>query len=101
MDSQVQVSRGHRAKEILTDPLIEEAFATIEKEMWNLWQGTQTDQKDQRENLFLTLRGMRLFKMHLESVLNTGKMAEHEIERLQNQSASGTRPSKNSRTPRA
>ena len=64
--------RGHRAAQLLQDPLLIEALDLVEHELTQIWKGANTT-LEQREQAWYTLRGHQRFKDILQLALETGK----------------------------
>jgi hypothetical protein len=74
-----KVRRGLRATELLADPLILEAMATIEAMTIGAWRNE--DNPEKREKAWYLLRAMEIFKGMLADIVTTGRMAEDKAER--------------------
>ncbi len=68
--------RARRAQSLLNDPLIVEAFETLEKDLLDSWKHSGTSDKETRESLWLAMRLLDRLHIHLQSILETGQMAE-------------------------
>ena len=68
--------RARRAQPLLNDPLIKEAFETLEKDLLDSWKHSGTSDKEARESLWLAMRLLDRLHIHLQSILETGQMAE-------------------------
>jgi len=68
--------RARRAQSLLNDPLIKEAFETLEKDLLDTWKQSGTSDKETRESLWLATRLLDRLHIHLQSILETGQMAE-------------------------
>ena len=68
--------RARRAQSLLNDPLIIEAFETLEKDLLDTWKQSGTGDKETRESLWLAMRLLDRLRIHLQSILETGQMAE-------------------------
>lgn len=64
--------RVRRAGEILNDEMITEAFAAIERNIFDRWQASSN--AAEREFLWNERKGFMAFRRHFETVLNTGKL---------------------------
>lgn len=64
--------RGHRAAQLLQDPLLIEALDLVEHELTQIWKGANTT-LETREQAWHTLRGHHRFKDILQLALETGK----------------------------
>ena len=67
--------REANAKRLINDPLLTEAFTSLEKELLGLWQSTGAHDVAQRESFWLALRLLDRLRSHLTSILETGEMA--------------------------
>lgn len=74
--TEAEILRGERALQLLQEPLIVEAFETVERELTEQWQKSPVRDVEGREKLYLTLLCLQKVQGHLVSVLNTGKMAK-------------------------
>lgn len=68
--------RARRAQSLLNDPLIKEAFETLEKDLLDSWRNSGTSDTETRESLWLAMRLLDRLHIHLQSILETGQMAE-------------------------
>ncbi|WP_426355668.1 hypothetical protein ACN9MD_09745 [Stenotrophomonas maltophilia] len=74
--AEFEIARGERANQLLSDPLLVEAFEIVEQELTSQWQNSPVRDAEGREKLFLTLRCLQKARAHLTSVLETGVMAK-------------------------
>ena len=74
--TEFEIARGERALQILQEPLLVEAFETIEQELIEQWQKSPVRDVEGREKLYLTLLCLHRVQTHLQSVLETGKIAK-------------------------
>lgn len=87
MDEQKRISereRGALAEQILDNPLWAEAYEILTRELIEAWRATVATQTDEREKIYLMLMAVDEAFRQIESVFNTGKMAEREIEDKRN-----------------
>ena len=68
--------RARRAQSLLNDPLVKEAFETLEKDLLDSWRNSGTSDTETRESLWLAMRLLDRLRIHLQSILETGQMAE-------------------------
>jgi hypothetical protein len=68
--------RARRAQSLLNDPLVKEAFETLEKDLLSSWRNSGTRDTETRESLWLAMRLLDRIHTHLQSILETGQMAE-------------------------
>ena len=77
------ISRGHAAKTLLQNPLIEETLTEIEEKIQAEWIGC-TD-SNMREELWYTLKGLHRFKLVLNVAIEKG-----EYESIMTEKENGT-----------
>jgi hypothetical protein len=71
--------RGEQAKRLLDDPLLQEAFATVDSAVRDAWSATANDATDERERLWLMLKLLERVRTHLSQVLEAGKLADRQL----------------------
>lgn len=81
MKLEERLERGGRAKEILDNPIFNEAFELLEKEITEQWQQSPARDSEGREKLFLMIGLTRKLKEIIVSTLETGKLADLELTR--------------------
>lgn len=72
-------ARGAKAREILEEPLIIEAFSKIEAEILTAWEDSPARDVEGREKLYQMLMLSRKVRRHFESVVQTGEMARRTL----------------------
>lgn len=77
-----QRARGQRAKALLEDELLVEAFDKIEKVYTVTWRATAPDDIDTRERAYQMLALLGDVKTALREVASTGAVAAETLERL-------------------
>lgn len=80
-----RVNRADRAKRILEDELIKEAFEKIESTIDYAWKNSKADDEEARHNAYLMLRLLQDFKEQFHSVITTGRVSERELLRVNQQ----------------
>ena len=73
-----EVRRADDARQLLDNPLFEEAFATIRKELIEHLLNTRVAEEVERDRLYITIKALDLVEQHIKSVFETGKLAEKE-----------------------
>lgn len=71
--------RGARAQAILRDPLVVEALETLEKQYISAWKESPNRDEEGRERIYLLMKSLEVFKAHLVSVVETGKLADKQL----------------------
>lgn len=72
--------RGALAEQILDNPLWQEAYEMLTYELVEAWRTTAVSQREEREKIYLMLTAVEDAFRQIESVFQTGKMAERQIE---------------------
>ena len=86
MTPEEEAIRADRAKEILENPLVIEAFETIEREITQALMDSPARDTEGREKLYLMNQLLKRVKKHFESTVNTGYLAKRTIaDRLKKQ----------------
>jgi len=71
--------RGEQARRLLEDPLLQEAFASVDRALREAWAATQDDATAERERLWLMLKLLGRVRIHVVDVLQTGKLADGQL----------------------
>jgi len=72
-------NKGVRARALLDDPLLTEAFDTLRSTYMDAWQKTQVAETEKRERLWVMHKLVDRVKGHLEQLVDNGKLAEAEL----------------------
>ena len=75
-----EIARADQAKQILEHPLYVEALATVREALIQYLLDTKVAEEVERDRLYITIKALELVNQHLQSVLETGKLAEREQE---------------------
>ena len=70
------VERAKRAREILSDPMVEEAFASIESTWTEAWKSSRLDDVAGRERAYAALRASLDFREHFRVILERGEASQ-------------------------
>lgn len=68
------MTREEKAKALLEDELLQEAFETLRNELLARWEHSTTSEGDAREQIWLGLQLLQRIRRHLESILETGEL---------------------------
>ena len=79
-----ELRRADDARRLLDNPLFKEAFTTIREELIRHLLNTRVAEEVERDRLYITIKALDLVKQHIQSVLETGKLAEKEQEEFIN-----------------
>jgi ABC-type thiamine transport system ATPase subunit len=72
--------RGEQARRLLDDPLLGEAFASVDIALRDAWAATIDDATAERERLWLMLKLLARVRGHLEQAVATGKLATRQLQ---------------------
>jgi hypothetical protein len=82
MTDEQRLHRGTRAKEVLDNEEFQAAFTTIEQELTEAWKQSPQRDRTGREHLFLCLTMLGKVKQGLTTTMETGKLAQIELQHL-------------------
>ena len=75
----LDMERGDKARRILEEDLIKEAFDLMESNYNNTWRNSHPEQLEAREEAYRMLICLEKFKLQLTSVLQTGTLAKTAV----------------------
>jgi|TARA_R110000796_G_scaffold116819_4_gene229473 hypothetical protein len=81
------ISRAHRALELLNNPLYLEAITAIEAAMFEQFNSTKLEDGAQRHELWQRMQLMRLFQGRFESIVQQGGRAKDTLMLLEKKAA--------------
>jgi len=70
------MSREQQAKNLLNDPIYNEAMDKLGESLFNTWVNSGVKEVESREQCWLSLRLLDRIRLHLTSIIETGEMAE-------------------------
>ncbi len=70
------ITKANHAKRLLEDELLKEAFAEVEKDIFEEWRMSAPADHDARSNMFHTLKGLERLKARLQAILDDGLVAQ-------------------------
>lgn len=79
MNRALEQRRGEQARRLLEEPLMVEAFATVETSLSRQWETSGDDEAETRERLWLMLKLLRRVRGLLTEAMETGRLAEHQL----------------------
>ena len=79
-----ELRRADEAKRLLDNPLFKEAFSSIREELIKHLLNTRVAEEMERDRLYITIKALDLVHQHVQSVLETGRLAEKEQEEFIN-----------------
>ena len=66
--------REGRAKSLLENPLFQEAFDVLKKDLMNRWENSGSTELEARESIWLAMRLLDRIHAHISSIVETGRM---------------------------
>ena len=66
--------RERRANGLLHDPLFNEMFQVIRKDLMNRWESSGSTELEARESIWLAMRLLDRLYGHIQSIVETGHM---------------------------
>jgi hypothetical protein len=80
---QRDIVRGARAKALMDDELLQEAFAKLEVNYIGAWRATPARDTDARERLWQAVNVLGKVRDHLGQVAAAGKLAQRQIDDIE------------------
>jgi len=77
-----RIARSERARAIIEDPLLVEAFDRLEAVYIDGWRVTQSDDTAGREALWHRIKALSMLRADLASVLQDGTVARYQLAEL-------------------
>ena len=68
--------RVGKANALLNDPLFNEAFDELRKDLMNRWDSSGSTELEARESIWLAMRLLDRIHAHISSIVETGRMAD-------------------------
>lgn len=78
-----QLYDANRAREVLENEVFIQVWADVEQELTKAWLESPARDVEGREKIFLTLQMLRKLHRAVETSLETGKLAQKELEHKQ------------------
>ena len=66
--------RERRAKSLIDDPLLKEAFDVLKEDLMNRWSSSGSTDLEARESIWLAMRLLDRIHGHITSIIETGYM---------------------------
>lgn len=80
-----QIQQGNKAKHLLNEPLLKEAFEILFEQYRTEIFNTNYDDHNKRQVLWMAFNLLDKIKGHLVTVMETGKLAASQLENLTRQ----------------
>lgn len=79
----LDLSRADRARELLENPLYQEAITAMQAAMFSQFQDAKLEDKDQRHELWQRMQLMKQFQGKFESIVKQGRKAQQTLTLLE------------------
>ena len=66
--------REQKANNLLNNPLFNEAFEVLRKDLMNRWESSGSTELEARESIWLAMRLLDRLHGHIQSIVETGHM---------------------------
>ena len=80
-DLDTESNRGEHAARLLSDPLLNEAFDTLQERFSDAWINSPSRDVEGREVLWLSQKLLMQIRQHLVSIAERGQMADVDLSR--------------------
>jgi hypothetical protein len=70
------IQKGKDAERLVNDPLYKVAFEDTKKALIAMLLNTAISEEVERDRIYITIKALGLVDEHIQSVINTGKLAE-------------------------
>jgi hypothetical protein len=77
-----EITKGKNAERILNDELFKKSFTYLRELYLNEWENSPARDKEARESLWVAIKMLSTVEGHLQTVMQTGKLANRQIEDL-------------------
>lgn len=78
-----QQERAAHAERLLKDPLLQEAFETLNTQFMRTWRQTDVNDTEARERIYNLCTALDTLKQQIASVIVDGKIAKMNLEQQQ------------------
>ncbi len=79
MTAESDSARGQQAQRLLDDPLLKEAFDASILAAHQAWEDSADNDKELREMLWSRLKGLKLARTYLQTMVRDGKVADDRL----------------------
>ena len=79
---QSEVAKGTDAGRLLDDPIFNDTFGFLKTTYRTAWEQTSIEDSQRRENLWVMYKTAETLRAHIETYVNTGKLAKKQIEEI-------------------
>jgi hypothetical protein len=78
----IDAGKALQAKELIENPILVEAFATLERKYLEAWRQSKPADQEERERLWLAVGILGEIQRHLRVVVDNGIIAARDIDKL-------------------
>ena len=76
------INRADRARQVMEDPLLKEAFVAIKGDLFNKFCKSKFKELDEREEIHREMKNLHKIEAYLESVMTDGKLGYETLNLL-------------------
>ena len=80
-EEEKEVRDAERAKALLEDPILQEAFDKMEKEYISKWKTTETKDKEERDILWQLVWAIGELRTHLSVIMQRGEFHKDRLQK--------------------
>lgn len=74
-----EYKRGQEAKQLLSNPLFKQSFHILQAHNYAAFEATGFKDKEERDEIWRTLKNLQRVEAQLTQIINTGKLAETSL----------------------
>jgi hypothetical protein len=84
-------NRAARAKALIEDDLLKEAFDKLQEEYRQVWENSPPSDSDAREKIYLALRMLPIVRRNIETLIMDGTIARRQLLNIEEDKARAKR----------
>lgn len=77
-----KILEGHKASQLLSNPTYQQAVSSLRDKYYRRIETSAGSAREEREEAYYLLKTLRLLEQEIKSVVDAGKVAEHEQKNL-------------------
>lgn len=82
MEAEKVISRGRKARQLLSDETLSEAFEDIKADIWTKFQSSNEGDSAKREQLYFQLKAVELLQIKLSAYDSNGTFEQLKLDKL-------------------
>ena len=76
------INRAERARQVMDDPLLKEAFIAISGDLFNKFCKSKFKEAEEREEIYREMKNLHKIEGYLQSVMTDGKLGQETLNML-------------------